>query len=254
VLYQERPAEISDPGRAAELAYRLAERVGTEARGRSARLAFHSLTAYAAGVDPEGGYVAPDLSRPRRDWEALRAELFRPSPWFRAASAELEALQRRPEPAPDPEVRRRLEQWARAISTLVAEGGPPMMSHGEELVDAAEGSAEERRLILRWRAFAEVWDDRVERVAALAPAQPGWSHDELFAAHQELSRAMQSLRHAAQGLGDYSVPPKYWREQNLESARALAARVEQTLRDAPLSSPLRPVPAPPVRSAHGPPG
>jgi hypothetical protein len=234
VLYRESPPELGDPERVAALAAELAERVMAQPGvGRLAGIgAMQRLMAFSAGAGAEGdaGYAAPDLARPRRAWESLRAELFAPAAWFQRSSPELVQAQRREAPRADVIVRDGLVAWADTLAALAAAGRTEMAAFGEQLVDAAEGSREEAELVRRWQDFARAWDARVARACQGAPPAPPWDDEpHVVQAHQLLGQAAHQLRMATVPNGDFAVPTRWWREQGLDGADAAIAEARGEL-------------------------
>jgi hypothetical protein len=235
ILYQERPAEAGEPEQVARLAAELAERIRTRESRLAGHAGFTGLLAFSAQVDAQGeaGYAAPDLGRPRAAWVALRAELFEPAPWLRLATPLAAEPQRRPEPTADPGAVAGLRSWARLLSAFVEDSRPEMLRFGEQYVDAAEGSAAERKLAEDWNRYARRFDERLQEVARHAPPQPPWDGEpHLVAAHQRLGEAVQRLRTATVAPGELVLPDKAWRRENLDGAAALVEDARRELAQA----------------------
>lgn len=161
---------------------------------------------------------------------ALRAELFVPAAWLRRSSSELVLGQQPEPPRADAIVRDGLVAWADALTALSAAGRSEMAAFGEQLVDAAEGSREERELVARWEACARGWDARVTRACAGAPpAPPRGDEPHLVQAHPPLGQAAHRLRMATVAAGDFSVPTRWWREQSLDRAGGALAEARREL-------------------------
>jgi hypothetical protein len=230
VLYRPAPPDAGSAGVLAGTAHVLGERLYTDLGPLRGREALVRLVDFATGVDTEAGYAAPDVQAARASWEALRGELFQPAPWFRATSAALVAAQRPAAPRASRAELGALEGFAAAIEQLAAGGRDALLRHGEQLVDAAEGSREERALVGRWTNYARDWDARVADLAREMPPAPALDGDPaVLFAHQELGRALQQLRLATTSTGEHAVPMKWWREQCLDAAAAHVAEARRRL-------------------------
>lgn len=247
VLYQKRPPAFGDTELAARAAVALAEHV-LEAEGRLAgRDAFARLHAFASETDARAdvGYAAPDLAGPRRSWEGLRGELFRPAPWLRPADPGLPAAQSPPRPRAAPGDLLALRMWARALAAFRLRSEPELLAFGEVHVDVAEGSAQERTLVDDWLRFARRFDGELDDVARLAPPAPGLGDAEpVVTSHRLLGEALGQLRLASQSRSDAAVPDKAWRREGLANAarllseaRARIAAAEDAAEAEPLALP-----------------
>jgi hypothetical protein len=235
VLYMPSPPEHGDPERVARLAVELGARMQAELGRLVGRRAFVALLGFASEVEAQGeaGYVAPDLTLPRRAWESLRDEMFRDAPWFRRSGPRLAEAQRKPEPRAEPGVLASLGAWADDLDALAAEGRREMMQFGEMYVDVAEGSREERALEAAWNAFARGWDGRVSGACRQAPGQPGLGGElNVVLAWQSLGQAAHQLRIATVSPAEWSVPDKAWRQQSLAQAEANLAEARSHLEKA----------------------
>jgi hypothetical protein len=232
VLYRGAPPGLGDVDRVSALAMQLGDRVHADLGPLAGRRALVRLVGFAAeaGAAGEAGYAAPELSLARAEWEALRRELFQPAPWLRTTTARLVAAQTPPVARATPRELGALRDWAAALEELVGSGRKELLRFGEQSVDVAEGSREERALVDRWRSFAREWDARVQQASAQAPPSPlldGEPH--VLQAHQELGQAARQLALATQAVGDYAVPMKWWREQCLDGAAQHLAEARRRL-------------------------
>lgn len=234
VLYRETPAAWSDPETVSSLAMQLGDRLYGDVGPLRGHRALAELVDFAGatGAQAESGFAAPELDGPRASWEALRAKWFQSAPWFRRTTASLVAAQRPPAPTASLIALHELWKWAGAIETMVDGGRPALDRYREVLVDAPEGSPEERDLVARFSSFARDWDARVAVLGSVAPRRPGLDGEpNLVFAHQALAEAVAQLALATTSQGDAEIPMKGWRTQcldgadaHLEAARGFLAR------------------------------
>jgi hypothetical protein len=239
VLYRRAPADYGDAGAVESATARLASDLLAMdgLRGRRAGL---ELSAFAGrvGAHADVGYAAPGLVGYRKEWETLRARVFRTADWMRTAGADLDRIQDPAPPPPDPRTAAVLAEAARELERLLQRGRRAVEQLGEPRYDPEGPGRRAPEQIRAWYDWGERW--RGDLVAALAPARaldppPHPERESLHAASlRSLEEAAEMLRHVPDGAGMWPTPFRGAWESRFRAAGAALAEARKTLHAASL--------------------
>jgi len=228
VLYQRSPSGYGDAEAVESGVLRLAETILRD-EGFRGRRAGQTLLGFAGrvGARTDAGYSVPSLVALREEWEAVRASVFAPADWMRAAGPGLDRIQDPPPPPMDPRADEAILAAEAELRSMIARGQREAEQLGEPRYDPDVPGWDDGGQIRAWYRFGEAWRRELDRalapVAALSPP-PHLGLARLRAeAVRALVEAREMLRRVPDGAGMWPTPFRpAWESRFRVASTALA--------------------------------
>ena len=193
LLYAPQPPKIEDTERLGRMIDSLAGSLdGGRPPGPSAKAAAAVRAWKATVVIPgEAGYVQLDLPVARRAWEAVRDENFRPEPFFKVATGDLDDLQRSRTGGVDPMQLTLITLLAGELSSVLEKGRQEAEAFEDVGGDIAPDSPEATALRSEWAEWQASFDRKLGAVDW--PERPPLAAEELSLIYQQLKNGETEL-------------------------------------------------------------
>jgi hypothetical protein len=253
IAYSPEPPDYGTAERAADAIARVGREVVQSTRDPRERRLGQSILALSqrVGATSDVGYAMPDRVKIRRDWEAVRNEVFERSTWFRGnlaessagggtpvdakarmtATIELDDAQRTPSPAAITRAEHR--KYRRLITTLErasSRGRSKCASLGEPDYDISVPSSRAERHVARWDAWSRTWQEDLHDAWEDAPRTPSFTEQvELVRCYQNLEKALRQLQLVPRGAGAWPTPFERQWTQRFDQAEALLSSAKDDL-------------------------
>jgi hypothetical protein len=231
LLYRRAPAAPGDASAVETALARLADGL-LAGEGLAGRQAAMEVLAFAGrvGARADVGYAHPSLVGLRREWEPLRARVFRSAPWLRAAAPDLDLVQEPPAAASDPRSDEALRAAAAGLERLLARGRREVERLGEPVRDPGAPAHTGGGQIRAWREWSARWRD--ELAGAMAPAwelSPRPEAGLRAEALRALDEAHELLLRVPEGSGAWPTPSRADWEARFRAASESLARARAAL-------------------------
>lgn len=193
LLYAPQPPKIEDTERLGRMIDSLAGSLdGGRPPGPSAKAAAAVRAWKDTVVVPgEAGYVQLDLPATRRSWETVRDANFRPEPFFKIATGDLDDLQRSRTGGVDPMQLTLITLLAGELTSVLEKGRQEAEAFGDIGADIAPDSPEATALRSEWAEWTAKFDRKLGAVDW--PERPPLAAEELSLIYQQLKNGEAEL-------------------------------------------------------------
>ncbi len=220
ILYAPEPPQVETTQRVLDISAKLAGSLDAGRPPGPSQKAATAVRDWAAKFDVHGevGYVAMDLPAARKSWQTLRDANFRPEPFFKTATGDLDSLQKSKSGGVDPMQLTLITLVAGELTSVLEKGRLEAETFGEIGGDVAPDSPEATAIKAEWDEWVVAWERKLAAVDW--PERPPLAAEEVGAIYQQLKNAEKELA-GVTAAHDSGVTPKVVRTGRLEEAGRL---------------------------------
>ncbi|GEM_PF-2618581 len=220
LLYAPSPPKVETTEAVVKTATQLAGSLDAGRPPGPSKKAAEAVRGWVATFDVQGqsGYVAMDLSSARKSWQTLRDANFRPEPFFKIATGDLDDLQRSRTGGVDKMQLTLITLVAGELHSVLEKGRLEAETFGEIAGDVTADSPEATAIKLEWDEWVVAWERKLGAVDW--PERPPLAAEEVGAIYQQLKNAEQELQ-GVTGSHESGVTPKVVRTARLDEAGKL---------------------------------